>query len=52
MGKYPTIKIETYWNVNIFIPPYENVILMIKIETYWNVNKCPALPLVRQTVLK
>ena len=33
-----TIKIETYWNVNILLQQIKTNMLTIKIETYWNVN--------------
>ena len=33
-----TIKIETYWNVNISEMNKEQLMRFIKIETYWNVN--------------
>ena len=32
------IKIETYWNVNLFTNAFQGVATVIKIETYWNVN--------------
>ena len=32
------IKIETYWNVNIYLFPLILPHDLIKIETYWNVN--------------
>ena len=32
------IKIETYWNVNIFVNLTNTCQCPIKIETYWNVN--------------
>ena len=32
------IKIETYWNVNIFSATIASAAAAIKIETYWNVN--------------
>ena len=34
-----SIKIETYWNVNLFHIPSQLDKTCIKIETYWNVNK-------------
>ena len=43
MGLFPVllhlpIKIETYWNVNVFISTSKPATFDIKIETYWNVN--------------
>ena len=35
-----SIKIETYWNVNIGIILAQSPETLIKIETYWNVNVC------------
>ena len=33
-----SIKIETYWNVNLFARAKQMAQGKIKIETYWNVN--------------
>ena len=32
------IKIETYWNVNLYTVVIVLLQIYIKIETYWNVN--------------
>ena len=49
---FEKIKIETYWNVNLFLPCSLPPSMLIKIETYWNVNKCESDVRIHLTLIK